>query len=480
MPCTFHMKQTLLVIACCAAMISLAGCSSGNGNATTGTIAGSSGGTSSGGSSGSSSGSGGDGSGGTGYYGKGPLPPAGGPTKPLKVGCNWFRIYDYAANPNQGNTAFPDTSGAYWAALGPTHPSSDESLQISGRYPGVRYFSLQVYDQNVQIKDELIDYLIQPDPGASNPFTAPTVIDPSISSGGNYTARLLFEAPLKQSFPNTMYRGKVSALATNPSTTNLLYRTYLPTSGTSDPTGGVDLPKLVLHTNNGDIPLSASPDADDCRQLAADFLAQSTKAQTTSFILPSNPPKFAAYKGRLGGVLGQGTAKNADIGYLYARTTLNDGNIVLIRGRAPTFAQEGNGVSVPNVRYWSICENNYKSQAVVSCVADRDAAIGADGFYNIVVSTHDARPDNADRAHGFSWIAWGPQSDSILIYRQLLAASTYSQAIENVTLLNVLNPSANMGDYDPVATYCPKATFEAAAGETPAKVFAACQAASSG
>lgn len=452
------MKQSLLLITTACTIVSLSGCGSSSAPSASATAGG--------GTTANSS---------ENYYGS-PLPASGGTVSTLQDGCDWFKVFDYSANPDQGNTAFPDTNAVYWVATGPTNPTADESIEIHGKFPSARYFSLQDLNQAEQVVDKLVDYSIQPDAGSSNPFVGPSQIDTGISPGGSYSANLLFQSAPSQPAPNTLYRGTGTGLSQNAVTTILLYRTYLP-SNAVDPTGGAGLPKLTFHSASGDTPLSASPDAASCRQLAANFIAgQSGNAPpTVTLSIPTIPPRFAVYNGVAGGLLGQGQAKNADAAYEFARTTLLDGNIVLVRGRAPSFATQAGAPSIPDMRYWSMCENDYNTQHVISCVADQNAVIDSSGFYNVVISTTAARPANANAASGFNWLPWGPQTASILIYRNLLPATSFTQAIQNVGPLQ--SPANVMGDYQPVATYCPQATFEAAAGQTPDQVFAACQAA---
>jgi hypothetical protein len=111
------------------------------------------------------------------------------------------------------------------------------------------------------------------------------------------------------------------------------------------------------------------------------------------------------------------------------------------------------------VRYWSFCENNKETTRVISCAADYHAAIKG-GYYTYVISDPDARPANATASNGVTWLPWGGIFPSgYVVYRNLLPAATFAQAIQNVG--EASSPESVMGPYFPSAAYCSKATFEA-------------------
>ncbi len=157
---------------------------------------------------------------------------------------------------------------------------------------------------------------------------------------------------------------------------------------------------------------------------------------------------------------------------IYLATILHyrAGQIVVVRAKAPTFPDTAHGVapSTPaQVRYWSLCTDEYRKPYLVSyCVADQGVALDAEGFFTIVVSTRAERPANADAAHHVTWLDWGSTTvDNLLLMRQMLAAGSFAGAA--VKVAPGLPATSTMGQYTPTGIYCATRTF-AAGG------FAAC------
>ena len=129
--------------------------------------------------------------------------------------------------------------------------------------------------------------------------------------------------------------------------------------------------------------------------------------------------------------------------------------MLVLRGRAPTFADTRSGPAVmpsgEQLRYWSFCEYEPATQRVVDCRSDDRVAVGADGRYTIVVSTPEDRPASARLECGVTWLAWGPQTQGLLIYRHMLPDPSFAEAIQNVA-----QPGAEadtLGDYYPSGEY---------------------------
>ncbi|MDR3418272.1 MAG: hypothetical protein P4L83_19025 [Nevskia sp.] len=175
---------------------------------------------------------------------------------------------------------------------------------------------------------------------------------------------------------------------------------------------------------------------------------------------------------------GGGFTLNVNASYMSATSSRSLGSLFLVRGRAPTHTgQSLAGGVTPDVRFWSFCQNSAVSTSVSACVSDANGVLDTSGFYNIVVSDGSSAPAGADAAHGFNWLPYSPQDPSLLIYRQILPSADYlPHSISSVARGTA--PDAVMGDEAPVATYCLPAVFAhyTAAGESPATVFAACQA----
>lgn len=422
-----------------------------------------------------------------------PQPPAG-------IGCGWQLVSDIDTT----NIAFPDQAATYWIALVPNLPQS--RLRIDGRYPAARYFSYNVYDPLIRPVDAIADYEIAPEQTGSNPY-----VNPQAQPGAAYTAYIEFTAKPETRAPNTVYSGFIPLTAQrmlpNPLLTPLIYRVYVPAGDRAD--GGVGLPVLTLETQDGARELL--PFADCAAPLAPRLgdhlpppglnaallqLDYPEPAGVLRFPTATYPPRATVFYGlpdtllRILGNLspapppealrsteigsGGGFLSNRHNAYIASAFSRSDGGIVLMRGRAPSWQGDPRRRGAAGqLRYWSVCQNEFVSQRFVACAADYQTSLDAEGFFTVVVSDASERPANATAEHGFAWLPWGPYPDALLIYRHMLPAPDFAEAIQNVPQGS--DPRTVMGDYFPVVTYCSRATFEAA-GNEPAAVLQACDA----
>lgn len=420
---------------------------------------------------------------------------------PAGIGCGWQLVSDIDTT----NIAFPDQAATYWIALVPNLPQS--RLRIDGRYPAARYFSYNVYDPLIRPVDAIADYEIAPERAGSNPF-----VNPQALPGAAYTAYVEFTARPETRAPNTVYSGFIpltaERLLPNPLLTPLIYRVYVPAAGNSAD-GGVGLPVLTLETQDGARELV--PFADCAAPLAPRLgdqlpppglnaallqLDYPEPAGVLRFPTATYPPRSAVFYGlpdtllRILGNLspapppeplrsteigsGGGFLSNQHNAYIASAFSRSDGGIFLMRGRAPHWKGDPRRAGAgEQLRYWSVCQNEFVSQRFVACSADEQTALDGAGFFTVVVSDAAERPANATAKNGFTWLPWGPYPDGLLIYRHMLPAPDFAEAIQNVPRGS--DPRTVMGDYFPLVTYCSRATFEAG-GSDPAAVLRACDA----
>lgn len=405
---------------------------------------------------------------------------------PAGLGCGWQFVSDI----NTTNVAFPDESAQYWVALIPQIPGT--RLRIDGRYPSVRYFSYNVYDPLLRPVDAVAD----------SELVANTT--------GGYTAYVEFTGKPKMPASNTIYAGETSLgpqQIPNPALTGIIYRVYVPDEG-FDFDGGVGLPVLTLETADGEVELL--PYA-DCEQpllpnlggglpdpglndllLTIDFPEE---LGVIRFPTAAYPPTTRVFYGLgptavaiLGNALpaplppefeqnvplGDGGGFLSNIHNAYTSTTFSrdGGRIFVLRGKAPTYQGDGRAAGgVEDLRFWSICQNEFVTQRYVACVADHQALLDEDGYYTVVVSDVADRPESAVAENHINWIPWGPFPDGLLIYRHMLPSPHFAEAIQNVP--KGTPPQEIMGEYLAVGAYCTPETF-AGAGQQPADIFAAC------
>lgn len=434
--------------------------------------------------------------------------PAGAPGQEASVDQS-CQLELVKVDPTVVNVAFPDEAASYWGAAYQNVPGT--RLRITGRYPHARYMSFHVYDNITRPVDALADIQTEPDPGQTNPF-----LDGADRTGEarSYTAFVDF-GPLPADggrARNTLYTGtgqKAGPAALPNANGMFIYRIYVPDSG-RDETGDLGLPRLTLETAAGGNPPASLcegfkraeiPNVND--DLAAangppgpepgDWpgrnppLWRKTVNLTNSYsaILLSNPygdPAYQAYQGTgADSALGGRGAffSNLHNNYMAALINRGYGQLVVFRMRMPRFADTRPGpAAMPpaDLRYFSVCQNEVVSQRYVACLTDDQTIAGADGFMTFVVSTPEQRPSNATAACGVNWIPWGPARDGVLIYRHMLPAPGFAQAIQRIPAQG--RELETLGDYHPASRYfADRASFQqlgcAGAAKPPGLVYRA-------
>ena len=388
-------------------------------------------------------------------------------TVPAAQACSWPTVIEA----DTVNLAYPDTGATYWGTRFAAVPGA--RLRIDGSYPAARYFSFHAYDEAQRPVAGLADLEIAPNPGNDNPF-----VTPGAPAGGSYTAFIDFSAPPPDPAPNTAYAGEMDDGSPNPGGF-ILYRVYVP-DDQADPAGSVPLPTLTLETNDGAVALPLA-DCDPVPPSAGAPLTQVVRGSSFPNEVPraipwvpaQDPPQFVKFWSLSANVIDRvpsnpatdplprdtsgGFLSNKHINYLFALTSRSLGDLFVMRAKAPTAPDTRAGEDVTtarDMRYWSICQNNFVSQRFVQCLGDHEVVVDDDGFFTLVVSDPDDRPANAA-----NWLPWGgPYYDGNVIYRHMLPARDFDGAIQRVPYGTPA--SAVMGDFFPAAAYCDQATFE--------------------
>jgi hypothetical protein len=354
------------------------------------------------------------------------------------------------------NELYPDSAAAYWVL--PVPVRSGLVITLSGRYPDSRYASLQVYQPGGGlfttdgVSSALTDDLIQPDPGSINPWQH------RAAPGGSFTVTVQPDvAP-----------GEVNTLPLAPAgvtsgTGYLLYRVYLP-----------------AHRDFAAVPLPAVT-------FTVGGVSQSLPAcTTTSTGVSATGPAPAPAAPASDGVVfapnpgvGGGIVANADSAYLIASVIPpSDGNVVVIRGKAPTTALGSHPAPWPgwreDMRYYSMCVNldEQPFPLVVNplpggkvddgCRHDTTTRLDGRGYYTYVVGTESQRA--AVRAlHGVTFLPFSaaqPAAPVSLMLRNMVVAPGFTQAIQDVPpAASAATAAAVMGPYYPLAGTCPLATL---------------------
>ncbi|MBB5192617.1 hypothetical protein HNQ50_003361 [Silvimonas terrae] len=414
-----------------------------------------------------------------------PATPTPAPTNPLPASfsvqhaaqtCLWKGPLS-RDNPN-GNFAYPDSGAAYWSAT-VTIPAGAH-LFVNGQFPYSRYISYVSYDTNAQPVNVLHDEDIQPATGATNPFIAG---NPRYADARNYQVEIVAGSTPATPAANTLYTGMPGPTVT------FWYRVYVPDQGADD-TGAVGLPDVSVLNADGS---TLSGDA-ACAELnpasalsTPNFLPQATyaslrdQANVPDSFPAQNPGDWHFPFNRTWNLqclfyyLCSGTPAyqqnwygNPDNAYVESMISRDYGTVAILRGKLPqvpaTFHNSLTHVA-GQLRYWSICMNEFYTQKVTDCMYDEQVPVDANGNYVIAISRSADRPANATTACGYGWVQWsdvgdgnGHPNDGLLIMRNMLPEPSFANALQNVLVPG--QEQSVIGPYLPSVTYGSKASFE--------------------
>jgi len=189
------------------------------------------------------------------------------------------------------------------------------------------------------------------------------------------------------------------------------------------------------------------------------------------------------------------------ISYLGRGMTIGEGKVAVLTGRLPTTPRTRKGERVVNAaqaRYWSLTSYPlpdwtdlsfigpaYTSIMDEDIASDRDGRerTSRDGWYTIVFSRAEDRPQNAVPEHGVTWVDWGTIATQGWVLRWLSVFPDWKDLniVPDVTNLpyektswlspqydpswmGFNNRNSKLGDYLPVVHYLTKAEFESLGG----------------
>lgn len=363
-------------------------------------------------------------------------------------------------DPATVNVLFPDESAVYWTSSFVALPGA--RIRIQGEFPHARYASFNIYDPQLRPVDAIADAHIEPDPGSVNPFREGADRN---APNRSYTVYVVYGPKPEHPAPNTLYAGTGTAGAPNVRGA-LIYRVYTPDRG-QDETGGTGIPSAAVQ------PADAGPVARSaCTNLSKPTPPgdpNATVAQSNLELpLPGRPAtetitwrKFVNLLVTLAGdspsarQLGGngGLLSNTHNAYVSAAINREFGKVVALRVKAPAFPQTRGGEPVMGggqVRYFSICQNEFFTQRFIACAADDQTVLDGDGYATYVISTPEHRPAEATAQCGVTWLPWGPFRAGLLIYRHMLPADDFAESIQNA---QHGAEAATMRDYLPAGRY---------------------------
>jgi hypothetical protein len=395
----------------------------------------------------------------------------GGATTPARAdaprSCAWLLEVD----PALVNVLYPDEAAHYWVLAMPLLPG--ESLVIHGQYPHSRYFSFTSYDPLLRSADGLHDTQIAPDPGSTNPFVV------GASRGADrrsYTVHVVSGSRPAEPAANTLYTGSADGSRTNPLLATVIYRNYRQDRGLGDD-GGVGLPSVTLHTAVGNLPIPTCAYPGVPGNTLNDEVADATLTAPLPPLLGSPTPVwrkfynlptsvgYALTTPLTGDLIGNllapltmrtsqgGFADNPDNTYIATELSSSLGQVAVITARMPTFPPTYDGeptMADGQLRYWSMCSEEFATTRYYGCVTDDEVPLGPDRTFTVMVSTADRRPANATTACGIAWLPAGPAPDTVMIERNMLPRASFTQSIQAA---RHGSERADLGPYYPQTRY---------------------------
>ncbi len=387
----------------------------------------------------------------------------------------------------------------YWIAVLPIPPGGE--IKLEGEFPHARNISFNLYTPSYKPVGVLGDSEISPEAGSINPFVAGNKRQ---AEARRYTVRVRVADEAQGSEPNTLYaRFPVSGTAPAiegylplpldvelpPNAVVLIYRVYLPDTGT-DRAGGVGLPAISLVGADGS-ELSTLAECGKLEPFLApainDFLA---RAEIGPLQLGLNaPPSTAAldplkwfkyfdmantYRNHMAAtaiypysadMAAFDFARNINNDYLMAYTSQSQGPLLSLQANRPETPRTIRGdlaADLTAIRYFSFCSNDFYSRRVFDCVYDEEIP-GENAQFFVLMGRESDRPNNARFECGVAWLSWGPFEESMLIYRQMKVdkGAVFPEGIASIPQPAGRYEEEVMKEYYPRARYWTKVDFEA-------------------
>ena len=329
-------------------------------------------------------------------------------------------------------------------------------VEISGQFPFSRYFAFHPSDFDTNNLETIVDVDINPDPGSANPFRGP------VPDGAErrFTVHLVFDEKPANPEPNTSYVGIRKNGGANPAVF-LIFRTTGSELGALPPNNtGVPVPAITIYDAAGEVTLHFDE--------AEPYPPGTTPPVETTKFAPLPIPDSRAISWPEGfGVksnwgLPYDILASADILYVVTPYTERLGEVFVCRGKgftAPRTPEEPVYTPGKDIRGYTITTYNFWAGICNDAKIDHEVILDPDGWYTLVVSTEENRPQNATLKDGVTWLDWGAYLDGQLTWRFLLRRDPKLVALHDAIVGG--QPTAEIAPYVPVARHVSKEEFEA-------------------
>lgn len=291
-----------------------------------------------------------------------------------------------STNPATPKGISGDTNAAYAMFGYRTDPTLH--LVVEGPFPQARFFSFETYrNRFLRTGDALLDYQIASSDGSPNPFVSGQYVP-----GQRYRIDIVPEATADRSRlgPNVMTVPHAVL------TQSIMMRIYLPNA----PLTTADMPRIWAYdVRNGQ--------ERSCPQ----FVQMPTKIHVPQVFgrLVDRGETLRFKREEIA------SGQNAAIpGYVYALNKMRPDEVTVVRFRAPIVGAQ--------VRYFSVCVQNFLNIETLACAADTMLRADASGIIHVAIS-EDAAALQRAQARGFNTIHFrrAPRQAVIgIVYRNIL------------------------------------------------------------
>lgn len=339
-----------------------------------------------------------------------------------------------------------ETNVGYWRGEFRLMPG--EHIELAGTFPHARQMGFNIHRASDNaVLAGMPDAAIEPLKGASNPFRA----------GANRSVRKRAYSIVIGNEGHGLNRLKIGEIPGTGFSGRILYRIYL--ADRAKPGGGVPLPRLVLVQRDG----SRTPLGGTCPDPARVDTAQPVGPTR----IPPAPGNFTdpldwRTSGIPKNVASGDVMVNRDNAYAYAMTDFRKGEVLVLRGKAPSHPKTLHGnrrMGQGEVRYWSICTYRHPSDRTAHCIADEKIPVDRRGWYTLAVSPAMRRPANARPECGVAWLNAATETEGLALLRHVAPDPAFQFSPSGGEAGASAAPV--MGDYLPVGSYMSRTAFEA-------------------
>ncbi len=366
---------------------------------------------------------------------------------------------------NKALPLLPDSNVNYFLYSFTRQKGSTMGIRIKGQYGFARYMSYNIYDNNtLSSVGSIVDTKIIPDAGSDNPFLPGA--SPNVSNR-NYTVTICPNTTDTAAFQNQLQ------YSDNLEKVGIILRYYIPQQNNY---ASVPLPTIeAFDIVTGQALPAPIPSNTSFQQQFEEKFQKITTLLNLAGILEA-PKDVFFYK-----FSGAFLYPNLDNYYLFTPITFNKNQVVMMRFKAPSYAQSYTQNGLTDVRYFSICLCDAKTYTYSTTTDLSFNVASSDGYINIVIGDEDAAL--RAKAAGLNYIVLPPELNNnvkgVIVYRNLLTnpAFPYPMSLvpdlsNNINLITLLNTSTlqaqtYLSDYAPIGVKLSKTQFLADFGGFP-------------